>query len=102
MNYIIIKGGILKAYEFSDEFIEKNKDLVEKFADLFDELYTGNCCVYGASETHKNNDDIKKRICDMLEIFYDMGIPIQNGFTDEYYNYFSEIKDYIMNYGKEV
>ena len=102
MNYIIIKSGILKAYSFSDEFIKKNKKLVEKFADLFDELYSGNCCVWGAYEKNKNNDDIKKRICDILEIFFDKGVPIQNGFTDEYYNNFKDIKDYIINYGKEV
>lgn len=98
-NYIIIKSGILKAYEFNENFIENNNELFNQFVNVWDELYNNNCCVWGAYETHKDNKEIKQKIVDVLEKMYNLGIQIENGFTDEVYNNFEDIKDYILNYG---
>lgn len=100
MNYIIIKGGILKAYDFSEEFINKNQELFNQFVNVWDELYSGNCCVWGAADANKDNKNIKNKIVVILEKMFNLGIRIENGFTDEIYNNFEDIKDYILNYGK--
>jgi len=99
MNYIIIKSGILKAYDFSEEFINKNNDVFNQFVNIWDELYSGSCCVWGACEKNKDNNTIKQKIVDILEKMYNLGIQIENGFTDEVYNNFEDVKDYILNYG---
>ena len=98
MNYIILKGGLIKAYWFDDEFYNENKDLVDKFSNIFDEIYRKDCCVFGATITNKNNTKLKKKICKILKVFFDMGIQIENGFTDEDYLNFKDIEDYILNY----
>ena len=100
-NYIIIKSGILKAYEFDDKFIKENEKLFNEFCNIWDELYNNNCCVWGAYETHRDNEKLKNKICDILEKMYNLGVIIENGFTDEIYNNFKDIKNYILDYGKE-
>ncbi len=100
MNYIIVKSGILKAYEFSEDFINKNNDVFNQFVNIWDELYNGYLCVWGAYENYKNNHELKQKIVDILEKMYNLGIQIENGFTDEVYNNFEDVKDYILNYGK--
>ena len=37
MNYIIIKSGILKAYEFSEDFINKNNDVFNQFVNIWND-----------------------------------------------------------------
>ena len=64
MNYIIIKSGILKAYNFDDEFIQSNNDLFNQFVNIWDELYSGSCCVWGACEKNKGNK--RKPLCKYL------------------------------------
>ena len=45
------------------------------------------------------DNELKARLIDLLKKFYDLGVVFQNNFTDEYYNNFDLIKDYILNYG---
>ena len=99
MNYIIIKSGILKAYDFTDDFIKNNKSVFDEFLNIWDNLYNNNCCVWGAYETHKDNKELKNKIVNTLEKMYNLGVTIENGFTDEVYNNFDDIKNYILDYG---
>ncbi len=98
-NYIIIKGGILKAYNFNDDFMAKYTKEVEEFEKIWDEIYSFDCCVFGASERNKDNKELKNKIVNILEKMYNLDVIIENGFTDEKYNDFESIKDYILNYG---
>lgn len=36
---IALKGGLLKSYYFSDEFINDNKNLFNDFCNIWDEIY---------------------------------------------------------------
>lgn len=90
-NYIILKWGSLKAYNFSNEFVSKNTRLVKELENIG----------FGSEYLHQNKE-LKAKLVDILEKFYDLGVVFENGFTDEYYNNFQDIKDYILNYGKKV
>lgn len=100
--FIVLKSGILKSYWFSDEFIKDNKALFDEFVNIFDEFYSNDCCVFGASNTHKNNDDLKIRLCDILDKMLDLNIEIMNGWDNKIYKNKKSYRDYILNYGKEV
>ena len=99
-NYIILKSGILKAYNFNDDFIKEHEDLFNEFEKIWDELYSNNCCVWGVSETNKNNDTLKISLCDTLDKFFDLGVEISNGWDDEVYKNKNDYREYILNYGK--
>lgn len=97
-NYIILKWGSLKAYNFTDEFIEKNKDVVEKLHDIWNTIYEESCSAMTGSQYLQSKDDLKQRLVNVLGELYELDVIFQNGFTDEYYNNFNEIKDYILKY----
>ena len=99
---IVLKGGILKSYNFSDEFIKTNNELFNEFCSIWDELYEHDCCVYGASEHNKNNNNIKNKLCNILDKMFDLNIKIMNGWDDITYKNKQDYKNYILNYGKEV
>lgn len=99
MNLIILKWGSLKAYEFSDEFVKENEEIVKEFNNIWDEIYSNCCSATSGGKNLQSNDELKNKLVDLLEYFYNLGVPFQNGWTDEYFNNFNEIKDYIMNYG---
>lgn len=90
---IVLKGGILKSYQFSDEFVENNKELVIEFANIWDEFYNNDCCVFGASNTHKDNYDLKIKLCNILDKMFDLNIEIMNGWDDKTY----KVKRYSFN-----
>ena len=98
-NYIILKWGSLKAYYFTKEFVKENVEIVKEFNNIWDEVYN-NC--YSATSGSKNlqsKEELKQRLVNVLEKCFELGVVFQNGWSDEYYNNFNEIKDYIMNYG---
>lgn len=97
-NYVSLKWGSLKAYNFTDEFIEKNKKVVEEFANVWNKIYEHHCSATGGSEEVHKNNDLKDKILNVLEKIYKLGVSIDNDWTGEYYNNFDEIKDYILNY----
>ena len=99
-NYIILKWGSLKAYNFSNDFISKNENLVKEVENIWDEIYNKRCDAMSGSEYLHQNKELKAKLVDILEKFYDLGVPFQNGYTDEYYNNFQDIQDYILNYGE--
>lgn len=99
---IVLKGGILKSYYFSDEFVENNKELVIEFANIWDEFYNNDFCVFGASNTHKDNYDLKIKLCNILDKMFDLNIKIMNGWDNKNYKNKEDYKDYILNYGKEA
>lgn len=100
-NYIILKWGSLKAYNFSNEFVSKNTRLVKELENIWDEIYnTPRCSATTGSDYLHQNKELKAKLVDILEKFYDLGVVFENGFTDEYYNNFQDIKDYILNYGE--
>ena len=97
-NIIWLKWGSLKAYNFTDEFIEKNKEIVEKFNNVWDKIYENHCSAFGGSEEVQNNNDLKIEIVNILRELYDLGVIFQNGWDDTYYNNFEEVEDYIIRY----
>lgn len=99
-NYVILKWGTLKAYHFEDNFIEKNKDIVEKFANIWDEIYSQCCTATGGSEYTQEHKDLKQRLVDVLRELWGLEITFENGWSDEIYRSFEEIEDYILNYGE--
>lgn len=98
-NYIILKWGSLKAYNFSDDFVKNNKKIVEELNNIWDKIYNNRCSAISGSEYFQQNNELKNKTIILLKIFFDKGVIFQNGFTDEYYNTFDTIKDYILNYG---
>lgn len=97
-NYVILKWGSLKAYNFTDEFIQNNKEIVEEFSNVWDKIYENHCSATGGSEEVHKNNDLKMEMLNILEKLYNLEITFENGWSDEYYNSFDEIKDYILNY----
>lgn len=98
-NYVILKWGSLKAYNFADEFIENNKETVKEFVNVWNKIYENHCSATGGSEEVQKNQTLKIEMLDILEKLYNLGVPIENDWTGEYYNNFDEIRDYILNYG---
>lgn len=97
-NYVILKWGSLKAYNFTDEFIEHSKDIVEEFVNIWDEIYENSISAVGGSKELQQKEDLKHRLVIVLEKLFELGVVFQNGWSDTYYNNFEEIKDYILNY----
>ncbi len=98
-NCILLKWGSLKGWWFTDTFVEENKELVEELSNIWDEIYDKSSgAIFGSEKVQKDNE-LKARLIDLLKKFYDLGVVFQNNFTDEHYNNFEEIKDYILNYG---
>lgn len=98
-NYIILKWGSLKAYNFTDDFIKENGEIVKELNDIWNTIYSEIIGAIYGSEYLQSKEDLKLRFVNVLEKFFELGVVFQNGFTDEYYNNFNEIKDYIMSYG---
>lgn len=98
-NYIILKWGSLKAYNFTDKFVKENEEIVKEFDNIWDEIYNNCCSETSGSKNLQSKEELKQRLVNVLEKYFELGVVFQNGFTDEYYNNFNEIKDYIMNYG---
>lgn len=99
-NFVILKWGSLKAYNFGTNFYNKHKKIVDELEKIWDEIYENNYGAIGGSDKLQNKQDLKIKLINTLEQIYNLGVPFQNGFTDEHYNNFKEIKDYILNYGK--
>ena len=98
-NYVILKWGSLKAYNFEEDFFNKNKEVVEEFNKIWEEIYGTCCSATGGSKYLQSKNNLKLKLVSILEQLFDLGVQFENGFTDEYYNNFEEIKDYILNYG---
>ena len=97
-NYVILKWGSLKSYNFTDEFIKNNKEIVKELENVWNKIYDNHCSATGASEEVHKNNDLKIEMLNVLEKLYKLDVSIQNGWTAEYYNRFDDIKDYILNY----
>lgn len=97
-NYIMLKWGSLKAYHFTDEFMKKNKKIVEEFKNVWNRIYENHCSAMGGSEEIQKNENLKDEMLIVLEKIYNLGVSIQNDWTNEYYNCFDEVKNYILNY----
>lgn len=99
---IVLKGGILKSYNFSDNFIKKNEKIFNDIGNIWDEIYSLDYCVYGANERHKENKELKEKICDILDILFDLNIKICNGCDNKIYKNKNSYRQYILEYGKEA
>jgi len=100
MNYVILKFGSLKGYDFTDDFIEKNKEVVEEFSEVWDKIYEKHCSAIGGSLEVRKDLDLKNEMLNVLYKLYELGVAFQNGFTDEYFNSFKEIENYIMQFSE--
>lgn len=99
---IVLKSGIIKGYNFSDKFIKENNILFEELENIWNEFYQNNCCVWGASNTHKHNDNLKFKLCNTLDKLFDLGVTIMNGWDDIIYKNKKDYRKYILEYWKEV
>ena len=97
-NYVILKWGSLKAYNFTDEFMKNNEEVIKEFEDVWNRIYEKHCSATGGSEEVQKNKTLKQDMLSVLYKIYELGVPFQNGFDDTYYNSFNEIENYIMNY----
>ena len=100
MNYVLLKWGSIKGWNFTDEFVEKHEDIINELCNVWEKIYDNTCSAIVGSERVQKDYDLKIEIINVLESFYNLGVPFQNNFTDEYFNNFEDIKDYILNYGK--
>lgn len=99
-NCVWLKWGSLKGYHFEDDFIEKNKEIVEEFVNIWDEIYENCCSATRGSEVLQSNNVLKTKLLYILERLFNLGVVFQNDWDDTYYNSFNDIRDYIMNYDK--
>jgi hypothetical protein len=99
-NMVWLKWGSLKGYNFDDDFVEKNRKEVEELSNVWDKIYEKHCSATGGSDEVQNNYDLKIELINVLEKLFNLGVVFQNDWSDEYYNTFDEIKDYILNYGE--
>lgn len=100
--YIVLKGGIIKGYWFTNKFINENNILFKKLENIYDAFYKNDCCVYGAVRSNKNNDNLKIKLCKILDKFYDLDVEITNGFDNKIYKNKNDYKNHILSYGKEA
>ena len=82
---VVLKSGILKSYNFSDDFVKNNEQLFNDFCNIWDEIYSFDCCVWGATERNKNNDNLKERLCNILDNLFELNIKIYNGWDNKTY-----------------
>lgn len=97
-NYVILKFGTLKGYNFTDEFAEKNKTIVENFKNIWNKIYSDCCSTMGGSEKVQKNKEIGLEMIDIFEKLYNLGVIFENGWDDTYYNSFKDIKDYMLEW----
>lgn len=97
---ITLKFKMIKGYNFSEEFIKNNEELIEELDNFFDELYKNSTCVIGASYKHENNLDIKQRLFNILEKFFYKNIRIKNGYDEKTYTNINVLKNYILGVDK--
>lgn len=100
-NYIGLKFGNIKCWHFEENFCKDNKSLVDNLNNLYDEMYSGCLCVFHASEKNKGNIDIKTRLCDLLDKFFDLGVEIYNDFDNKRYKTKKSYRKYLLTYGEE-
>lgn len=98
--YILLKWGSLKGYNFSDEFYDKNTDLVLELNNIWNEIYENHCSATGGSEEVHKNKELKNKLCNILEKFFNLNIEISNNWDNTIYTNFEDIKNYILNYGE--
>lgn len=98
-NYVILKWGSLKGYNFNEEFVKKHSEIVKEFEDVWDRIYENHCSATGGSEEVQKDNQLKQDMLNVLYKVFELGVPFQNGWDDTYYNSFNEIENYIMNYG---
>lgn len=97
-NYVILKWGSLKAYNFTDEFMKNNKEVIREFENVWNKIYENHCSAMGGSEEVQKNKELKQDIINVLYKLYDLGVVFENDWDDTYYNSFNEIENYIMGY----
>lgn len=96
---IQLKQGLIKAYEFTDDFYKANKMLCNKFIKHYDKIFDGVASMYDAKQKNRHNEAIKIELVELLDKFYDLGVRIWNGFDNKTYGSKEEYRDYVINYG---
>lgn len=100
-NYIGLKFGTIKVWSFDKDFYNNNKEKIDVFNNFYDKLYKNCKDVFSASEKIKREIDTKKKICDILDVFFDLGCEIYNCFENKKYKNKNSYRKYVLNYGKE-
>jgi hypothetical protein len=99
-NYVLLKWGSLKGYNFTDKFIKEHKEVVEELANVWDRIYERHCSATGGSDEVQKNNQLKLDMLNVIEKIYNLGVTIQNNWDNTIYDNFNDIKEYILNYGK--
>ena len=99
-DYISLKFGLVKSWRLENTY-QEHKELVDEFNNLYEEMFNGCCSMSSASNKNKGNEELKLRLCDMLDNFFDLGITIDNDFDMKKYKSKKSYRKYILNYGKE-
>ena len=99
-DYISLKFGLVKSWRLENTY-QEHKELVEEFDGLYNQMFMGCCSMISASNKNKDNAEIKLKLCDMLDKFFDLGITIDNDFDMKKYKSKKSYRKYILNYGKE-
>ena len=99
-SYIALRMGIIKAYRFEDTFYKENKKLCNRLSSLMDLFYGNQSCVFGAIKCNKDLLMLKKRLIKLLNIFFDLGVVIENAFDDIKYKTKESFAEYILTYSE--
>lgn len=99
---IHLKWGIVKSYNLNNEqLVKTNEQLVKDFNNIFDEFYKDSYSALGSSENNKNNQDLKIRLCDLLDKLFDLGVAIRNDYDNKKYRTKKSYRKYILEYGND-
>lgn len=101
-NYIGLKFGTIKEWRFDKDFYNNNKKKVDEFNDFYDKLYKNCIDVFSASEKTRNDEETKNKLCDILDIFFDLGCEIYNCFENKKYKNKNSYRKYVLDYEKEI
>lgn len=101
-NYIGLKFGTIKEWYLNKNFCDIHKKEVKQLNKFYDNLYKKCTCVFTASEKTKKDNDLKNKMCDILDIFFDLGCKIYNCFENKTYKNKQSYRKYILDYGKEI
>lgn len=96
MNYIALKWGSLKGYNFNDEFYNKYKNECDEFIGLWDEYFKNSCSCFGANKQNKNNKDLRIKISDSVCKLFNLGIQVENSWDDSLFSYENDIRNYLL------
>lgn len=101
-NYVGLKFGNIKCWNFEKEFCDNNRKLIDELNEI-DERMSKDCVdMFSKSNKNKDNVDIKIELVKVLEKLFDLNVEIYNAFDNKTYKTKKSFSNYILNYNKGV